>query len=33
MKWIAVFKEKTSEEAQSKCKEIMEQLRKEFEES
>ena len=33
MKWIAVFKEKTSEEAQSKCKEIMEQLQKEYEES
>lgn len=33
MKWIAVFKEKTSEEAQSKCKEIMEQIKEEYEES
>ena len=33
MKWIAVFKEKTSEEAQSKCKEIMEQIMKEYKEA
>ena len=33
MKWIAVFKEKTSEEAQSKGKEIMEKLVKEYKEA